>query len=67
MFSLLTGCDEEFSPLISAEVTDRGLNTVIAHPKTWKLNEAQLKQLEHWLQDHNTEGNALFVTPPLFI
>lgn len=63
-FLLLAGCDEDFSPLVSAEVTDLGSGTVRPHHKTWKLNEAQLKQLELWLSEHKSEGNVLFVTTP---
>lgn len=65
--SLLAGCDEGFPPLVSVEVTE--IFKGPPYTKTWKLNEAQLKQFELWLHERKSEGGPLFVTPlpPSFV
>lgn len=62
--SVLAGCEQDFSPLVAVEVTDQGLTTALPHTRTWRLNQVQLKALERWLYEHNSEVGVLLVSPP---
>lgn len=63
--TLLAGCDDEFSPLVAVEISDLGINSALPQPKKWKLSAGQLKPLERWLGEHDSEGGMLLVTPPV--
>jgi hypothetical protein len=62
--ALIAACREEISPLVSAKVTDQGIFAEMSNPKTWALTETQLKLLTGWLQERNTDGSVLLMTPP---
>ena len=59
------------SPIVSGEVVDGGLflgryvmNRSSENPKSWVLNEDQLRQVSLWLEKYNSDWGLLLGTPP---
>jgi hypothetical protein len=45
IFSLLAGCDENFPPLVSVEVTDQGLSTSAPANKDMEAKRSAVKAI----------------------